>query len=425
MASNLSLFLLRNDTQPPTNAVLNGGLADAVGLFKTVRIFCDGPDPVMAKWLYDHDPNVIINVRNKAQLEDPFENMELTPANAVKYWAEIKWYRKALTDALRDKRRYILTLWPNEPTVDGKTPEETKAIRARLDAWWEALAELAAQDGWMIAVGNFSAEARLADKWHDFENMLEACLAGGHWLDLHGYSPTVMAGDVYSEFLLPWRPLRAAWQRAGAVDLLNIKIVCGEFGEDHNLAFNAGSNGYRLSMSNATYASRLAALIAALSADNVVAFVFWLAAQNYPEFTDYNCEIGLEVGNKHQEADPSVWTRLRPIMAAQTGGGPIEIPPPQPEPPNPPVTPPVNPPVKVVIAKGPKGEKNYYNLRLTPKDAGANNLITAGLLAGRTVHPTGRSSGKYSEVGIAAVLDDSELPIAITGWVLTSGLLNS
>lgn len=431
MTSNLSLFLLRNDTQPPTNAVLNGGLADVVGLFPMVRILCDGPDPIMAKWLYDHDPNVIINVRNMAQLEDPYENMELTPANAVKYWAEIKWYRKALTDALRDKRRYVLTLWPNEPTVDGKTPEETRTIRAKLDAWWEALAELAAQDGWTITMGNFSAEARLSDKWRDFENMLEACLAGGHYLDLHGYSPTVMLADAYAEFLLPWRPLREALQRAGANDLLKIKIVAGELGEDRNLALGAGTSGYRLSMNNATYAERLAgkpndpvsygkSVLSALAADNVIAFLFWLAAQTYPDFIDYNCEIGLEVGNKHQDADPSVWTRLRPILAAQMGGGPIEIPPPQPEPPNPPVTPPVNPPVPDTPRKGVviKTSDGLPNLRSIPSKSGV--LLYKGYPAGRRVTLTGNEKAGYVEVYAPRVLDENDPQVIDTAWLLKS-----
>lgn len=436
MASKLSLFIIRHDTDNPAADPKSGGLGGIPGRFDMVRIFCDGDVPAMANWLLQNDPHVIVSVRNMRVLEDPFDDWPRTADNAARLWEHIKEYRKQFID----KRRVVFCLPPNEPTVDGKSAAETAEIRATLDAWWRALAAEAQQDNCMIGMGNWSAHVRLYDKWQDFEGMLEACLVGGHYWDQHGYAPGPNILDTnYRELLMPWQNMRARLLAAGRTDLAKIKIMAGEFGEDRDLIHETGSSGYRLTMSNESYAGQLISTIPMLRADNVSAFIYGLADAQYTgkqegddspgSFVDYNIIIGAEASGSEKKgnykpADPSVLDRIMPAIIAQTGGGPIEIPPPLPEPPAP-DTPPVNPPVKVVIAKGPKGEKNYYNLRLTPKDAGANNLITAGLLAGRTVHPTGRVQNKYSEVGIAAVLDDSELPIAITGWVLTSGLQNA
>jgi hypothetical protein len=426
--SNLSLFLMRMDSNNPAAPINQGGIGDIVGLFRMVRIFCDGDSPNMVNWLLAHDPNVIISLRNMRVLEDPFDAMPRTPANAIKLWASFKEYRKAIIDPTR----VVFCLPPNEPGMD------TDAERAELDAWWAALAAEAQADHKHIGMLNASAEARFWDKWQSFPNMLAAAHAGGHWLDLHGYAPGPNILDsTYAEFLMPWRELISEFAKAGRTDLAGLRIMAGEYGEDHNILHQTGTSGYRLSISNEAYAQQLAATMPRLAADNVDAFIFAVAASDYTGKTDgdtspgsivdYNINIGSgpsgssKKGN-YNPGDPSVWDRLRPIMAAATGGGPIEIPPPVVTPPPPVTPPPISGPSngRVIVIPG---QGVTPNLRLTPEARADNtNLLAPNVAVDTPVVLTGLTVNGYAQVGVTLALNDQGPELHIKGWLLSAGV---
>lgn len=347
-------------------SVIDGGLADAADARpRAIKMITDNME--QPKWLRQRDPYITRYIRIMGAHEDPYINIAPSADFARRYFNE------NVGIFTQDPEAYWNVNF-NEPNVSPTSLQQ-------LNEFWTTLAELMGKAGLRLAGGQFSAEARLWDKWRAFRDALRAFVKYGHKLDLHGYRP-YPGGTELDEFLYPWEPLRRTMAAAGETCP---EIVAGEWGIDDNLTYGIPSTGYRTVMQNADYAKWL--MDGAGRAANVDLMTFWIASSDYEPYMQYNCNIGVPSGKK---ANPSVWDRVRDGYIiprrgiVEPGGTPIPQPDPEPEPePTPDPTGPIL--------------KASWNIRWSPELTTASKIITNG--ADRPIEVVGEQ-GDWRKIAV-------------------------
>jgi hypothetical protein len=322
--SKLSLFVEAYDTDPAGNPLAMGGVADLVDASPNViKIMGSG---VQVHWAHHRDPDILYILRDMARLEDSVpEGSQPSRALAEQLYPHFKSVMKEQPYAYHE-------LWPNEP---GRL--EDSAALAALGDYWARLAELAAGDGLRVCIGNFSAEANLADKWQPFRPALEACAKFGHILSLHGYYSPRLDSPGCEPFLFPHRALKAALSAAG---IAMPRVVLTEFGVDSILSQGKSFNGWKTVPGSTPqgYMAQLAWADGELARDpEVIGACVYIYLRNADEEdkVNYNVAFGEGPSRRNPEGVPAVADLLLAHIRANPAPPPLPAPNPVPPPPAP------------------------------------------------------------------------------------------
>ena len=280
--------------------------------------------------------------------------------------------------------------------------------------------------GYRCCVGNFSAEARLFDKVTPFLPAIRLAAQLGNLLGLHAYaSPRLIDPDTgavdsaIGDFLFPEEALAS---RLAALGEPMPAVVHTEFGIDSILSLSRTWPGWRLvpDMSGEEYFREIVTVCQRKKACGLVkgAFVFVDDADPASRWSEYNIHGGRPARPKQNDPGELAVTTMilnhhhdypdDPIVIS-----PVSAPAPAPAPiPAPPLT---GPAVT-------RDDGTLYNLRLTPAALGATNLLRGQLPPGTKVQATGVTQNGYAQLQLTLSLDPSGPSIAITGWLLASGL---
>lgn len=350
--------------------------------------------------------------------------------SAAEYW----WDRVA--DLIRPLPKRIF--W--EDAYNELGPFEDPAVRKGFCDFEVRRGELMHAEGYHCCFLNISAETAplLAQHIDDFLPVFQMAYEHNDLIGLHSYfSPrffTIENGvevmePVAERFLFPHRQL------VRELNLRGLSIPWFFYTEgpaiDTILQLNRHYDGFRVAgLNEEEYANQIRWAENVLHPDrNFVggAVYIWEKGEQADK-TQYNIATGREAHPKRNDPGSPPTYQFMLDMSTEFGPGTYRAPVTTIPPPPPPEPPPLPPPVvigagpAVVIGNDEGGTHYHLNLRLTPRNAGADNLLYQELPDGTPVTMTGKTQNGYAEVKVAFELNDSGQIFDRTGWLLERGL---
>lgn len=368
--------------------------------------------------------------RSIAALENPMNGIAPSAA-AADHWVDkvfLPWATKYPED--RMKKVY----WEDAYNELGSL--EDPATLAGFGAFEERRQQRMHDLGYRCCVFNFSAEANIHDKLTPLLPAIRLCAQYGNLFGQHSYGgPQLVNPDtgvteaVIEPFVFPEEWIAAELRRRGEPVPY---FVNGEHGIDELISLHRHNAGWQTvsGLTGPEYFRQLVVTCQRKKAKGLVKAVFVFVDDTNPSgpWVQYNTHGGRSLNPpRNTQWETPVTLMIRDYHGAHTDevitvpiqGPPVEQPPG--------VIPPANASKAVTKANG-----IAYNVRTAPVYYAANpnvNLIlTLPANKAEPVDLTGNtavdanSSNRYSEIWIAAILDQEGTIFHVKGWILTSGL---